>query len=1070
MLTYELRTAPLGAIVDPSSGAVNWTPSATQTGLQTFLVRVTDDGGLFSEQPFTVNVTDVNQPPTITSVPILLASQTVAYSYTVTADDPDPTDNVTFQLVVSPPGASINSLSGEIQWTPDETQEGQHDFRVRAGDAGGLSDEQLFIVVVAPESNVAPEFTSTPPPSASMNVAFTYSAVASDANRDDEITYSLEAGPGSATVDSVTGQITWMPSGIGMHSFIVRATDDGDGNLFSEQSFSVDVRYRINCGEQGNIYIDPDGNAWARDFGYDNPASERYSVTDMIAGTDSDPLYRSERYTLANARLGYSLPTLPRTVTVILHFAETTYNAAGVRVFDIEIEGVTLYSGYDILSPSAAGAPLTATSESFEITVADNSLDIVLVDRPQDAPKISAIEVIGHETLQVAPIITSTPPMTAMESQLFTYDVDAIDGNPGDTITYSIAAGPLGATIDANTGVLEWTPTMDDVGMNNFTVQATDSTLMATLQTFGLQILSDTNLPPVFSSVPPSVGSVNVELDYTAVATDANPGTSILYTLNQAPDDATIDTMTGRILWTPGGLDMGSHTFVVQASDQHPMGALTVTQTFTVDVGYRINCGETSTVFVDPFGLSWALDFGFDANSSVYDQAVSIAGTAKPTLYHSERYSFEPQMSYTLPVPSGSYKVQLHFSENHWTASEQRLFDIFVGSVDLLGFDIYDLVGRRRAHIEEFSVSVTGGSLQVVLALIDDADAPKLCAIEILRDGDANTAPTIDSPAATSATALMPYNYDVLASDADDDPLTFSLLAAPVGASIGTSNGQISWTPGADDVGAHSFSVEVRDSMGATALQNFDVVVAGIPNDPPTIGSAAPTSATVNVQLAYDVNASDSDGDDLFFSLVSAPAGAAIDDTTGLLTWTPTGMDLGVQTITLRVTDDGFGELSVEQTLTLDVRYRINCGELSQVYTDSNGDTWAIDFGFDAASSQDFTLNVGIQDTVDDTIYQSERYTLGAGTSYSLTVPGNGTYAVRLHFAETFWSSGERIFDVSLEGSAALTNYDIASSAGANFKATFENFTVAVIGNLDLSLLKGLQDAPKISAIEVYVP
>ncbi|MEM7165055.1 MAG: putative Ig domain-containing protein [Planctomycetota bacterium] len=1068
ILTFSLQTAPTGATIDSSSGAIAWTPTALQTGLQSFVVRVTDSEGLLSEQPFTVNVTDVNQPPTITSVPILAASQMLAYTYTVTATDPDPADSPTFQLLVSPQGASIDSLSGLIQWTPSETQIGPHDFRVRAADAGGAGDEQLFIVVVAPESNVAPEITSAPPLSASMNVALSYTVTSTDPNVDDTVTYSLQEGPGSATIDPLNGQLTWLPNGIGLHSFVVRATDDG--NLFTEQEFTVDVRYRINCGELTDIFVDTDGNSWATDFGFDNPVNERYAVSDPIAGTDNDKIYQSERYTLSQARLGYSLPTLPRDVTIVLHFAETTFVAPGVRVFDIEIEGVVMAPNYDILDPAHGGAPLTAMTETFDVTINDSSIDIVFIDLPQDAPKISAIEVLGHEALQVAPVITSTPGMVAMEAQLFSYDVDAVDGNPGDSITYSIVTGPMGAIIDPISGLLEWTPGMGSAGMTTFTVRATDTTSMSTLQTFELQVLSENNLAPAFTSTPLTTKtSVTLTWEYTAIAVDPNPGTMLLYSLVTAPPGATINPTTGEIAWTPVGTDLGLNNFVVRVSDQNPMGALTATQNFAVDVGYRINCGELTTVFVDPQGDPWAPDFGFDANSSVFERAVTIAGTNRPTLYHSERYTFAAQMNYVLAVTPGAYTVSLFFSENHWTDVGNRRFDIFVTGEELLNFDILAEVPRRTAHIENFSVATSGNSLQIVLSQIAGADAPKLCAIAIQRDGDANTPPSIDSTAPTTATATQIYRYDVAASDVDSNPLTFSLLTAPTGATIGANDGGIEWTPGISDIGTHAFTVQVADNAGGTALQNFDLVVSGIPNDPPTIGSMAPTSATANVQLVYDVEASDTDGDDLTFSIQSGPAGATIDPTTGLLEWTPTGADLGIQVIVVRVTDDGFGAAFADQLISVDVRYRINCGQSGLVYTDEFGNSWSPDFGFDPATSADFTIAAEIANTEDDVLYHSERYTLQPQTTYSLPVSGNGMYGVRIYFAETFWGPGGRIFDLTIEGSAALTNYDIATVAGGNFTAIDEFFNVSVIGNLDITLVRGLADAPKISAIEVFV-
>ncbi len=72
-------------------------------------------------------------------------------------------------------------------------------------------------------------------------------------------------------------------------------------------------------------------------------------------------------------------------------------------------------------------------------------------------------------------------------------------------------------------------------------------------------------------------------------------------------------------------------------------------------------------------------------------------------------------------------------------------------------------------------------------------------------------------------------------------------------------------------------------------------------------------------------------------------------------------------------------------------------------------------------------------------VYQSIRF----GT-LTYTVPGftpGSNHAVRLHFAETFWSTaGKRSFNVSINGTQVLTNFDIVVAAGGARKAIVEEF------------------------------
>jgi hypothetical protein len=65
--------------------------------------------------------------------------------------------------------------------------------------------------------------------------------------------------------------------------------------------------------------------------------------------------------------------------------------------------------------------------------------------------------------------------------------------------------------------------------------------------------------------------------------------------------------------------------------------------------------------------------------------------------------------------------------------------------------------------------------------------------------------------------------------------------------------------------------------------------------------------------------------------------------------------------------------------------------------------------------------------------------------NFSYTISGfspGSSHTVRLHFAETFFStSGSRTFNVSINGTTVLTNFDVFAAAGAKNKAIIEQFT-----------------------------
>jgi hypothetical protein len=117
-------------------------------------VRVTDDGDppATATQPFTVTVSEVNQPPQLAPISnvALLAGRTL--SITNSASDPDmPPQTLTFQLLTAPSGMTLDSASGILAWRPRIDQAGSTNVvMIRVADNGtpSLANTQAFSATV----------------------------------------------------------------------------------------------------------------------------------------------------------------------------------------------------------------------------------------------------------------------------------------------------------------------------------------------------------------------------------------------------------------------------------------------------------------------------------------------------------------------------------------------------------------------------------------------------------------------------------------------------------------------------------------------------------------------------------------------------------------------------------------------------------------------------------------------------------------------------------------------------------------------------------------------------------
>ena len=104
--------------------------------------------------------------------------------------------------------------------------------------------------------------------------------------------------------------------------------------------------------------------------------------------------------------------------------------------------------------------------------------------------------------------------------------------------------------------------------------------------------------------------------------------------------------------------------------------------------------------------------------------------------------------------------------------------------------------------------------------------------------------------------------------------------------------------------------------------------------------------------------------------------------------------------------------------------------------------------------------------TSDDAIYQAERWWYGNG-KYQFDVP-NGSYQVTLRFAEIYYGySGARKFDVRVQGTTILSNFEVLTAAGGKYRPFDKTVTATVSdGRLVIDLISRI-GSPKINAIEV---
>ena len=259
--------------------------------------------------------------------------------------------------------------------------------------------------------------------------------------------------------------------------------------------------------------------------------------------------------------------------------------------------------------------------------------------------------------------------------------------------------------------------------------------------------------------------------------------------------------------------------------------------------------------------------------------------------------------------------------------------------------------------------------------------------------------------------------------------VTFTLDGAAQPAVI-LSGGVATFTPTALAQGTHSLTASYSGDANNAASQSSPLTQTVLP---PLI-TVSPASAVVsqNAVQQFTAVADDQSGNPLSPQppFTWAVGGGGSISPTGLFIAGPsTGGPFTVTARTAAASGTAAVSVNVVQVSPL---LQINAGGAAVAPFAADAD-----FTGGSANSTGTAIDVTAASAAPMAVYQTGRY----GT-FSYAFPGltpGAPYLVRLHFAETYWNAaGKRVQNVTVNGSPALTNFDIFAAAGAEFKAVVE--------------------------------
>ena len=817
----------------------------------------------------------LNEPPQINSLPPTEADLNREYRYDVLAIDPN-NDAIIFELVEAPAGMTINSTNGQIRWTPASSDVGLHTVDVRVSDTRlGVSTQRFTLSARPTPANRAPVFTSFPVAVADVGSSYPYMAQAVDADSD-VLGYRLVNAPTGMTINALSGAIQWIPTPqqLGAQPVIIEVSDSRGGS--AEQSFSL-------------LVLSPADNAAPVIVCSAPTAIKRSGLTYQVVALDGD-----------SQPLAYRLAVAPAGMTISpTGLVQWIPTSGQLGPHQVAIEVLDTLGGRD--------------SQSFTLAVFDNE----------------------------NPAITSQPITSARLNTTYSYQVMATD-SIDDLLSYELTDAPFGMTISVSSGLITWDVNESAYEREPVTISVFDGRGGMASQQFIIAVTGGQsqafNIHPVFVSKPPSGASVGTKLTYHVQARDPD-GDTLTYDLPLGPNGMRIDSRTGQLGWLPTADQSGEQQVVIRARDGQ---GGTWLQSFQIDVDATNTAPVITSSPVTNASVGNLWEYRLHVQEAEGDPLMFelVAPVSGMSLSSSNNSDASAVLSFT-PTAAGSVDVVLVAKDSRGGRSEQRFAVQIVATAANIAPMIHSVprltvpAGQTWVYLVSAGdpngdpirmtlptapngmtldaglrlVSWTPtlsqlGSHSIVLNVTDGrgGNTSQSVTLEVVSNSD-NAAPSIVSPpSAFRATVGEPFKYDLRAADDDSDPVEWTLIEAPQGASLDRRYGTLRWIPTLDQLGLQRFVVSAKDPLGLEALQSFSLNVSGA-NLGPSILSRAPSEAVIDDRYVYGIRAIDPENDPLNYALTSGPTGMTIDAARGIIRWTPTPGQLGNANATVEVID-----------------------------------------------------------------------------------------------------------------------------------------------------------------------
>jgi hypothetical protein len=872
-------------------GAFSYTANTTFQGMTSFVYKVFDVCGWEDIGTVRIFVTGPNEHPiasnlVITNVPEDITLQSVIENAVTDAEN----DPLTYSLAVQPQnGTATVSSNGSFTYTPSPNFTGADTLRYAVMDLVGQTDTALIIVSVVNDNNDSPvaidqAFTLLEDTPLNESIAYI------DEVDGDFLSYSLEEGPlhGAATINAA-GQLIYTPEAnyVGIDIISYRSCDAFGlcdvGDLTIQINGLNDAPVTNNDWNEVLMNGILFGELAPNVQDIDSPLNEiQFTLSTAPAnGTiqiNAEGAYSyvpfeyffgidSVSYTVCDNQGACSTGELFITVTLV-NVAPEAQNAEVIIYEDVpsilQLEEYTFDFGngdlsYDVLDSSAVGVFNNITNTGLSLNPSPNLVGSFVIN--YEVCDTGNLCDTAQITLTIEPIndypTAGNTQFIGAEDQPLEWFAEYSDID-SEELVFSITSQPQFGSIADNMYV----PNQDFVGTDSFAFVACDDQGACTNGLIQFEITAVNDSPVAMADVINGQEDSLIEATVAGNDNDIDSSELIFEAISESnPYNISIDSF-GNLSWLPPSNFTGLATLQYRVCDSS-------------------DACDTASVSLHIEAINDTPIVTFPTTELSEDSAIDIE-----------------MLSYAFDVEGHTL-----FQSLVTTSGVEALLNPQAGSITLTATN--NFFGNAWVILNTCDVlgACSTDTLQVEVTPINDSPYG------------------IESSFATFENVSISdtwYNYFF---DIDDSELTFN-TSVSFGSISNSAQGSFLYTPLENFLGQDTLRVVACDSSGICINGQFLVDVFP-PNQPPVIANAERTicqSSYSEIDLSEIVYDEIDSAGNLQYTFNSAVTGTfAVDQTSQLLTITPSSFYSGIMTVDVVVCDNASPALCSSAVIELSV-------------------------------------------------------------------------------------------------------------------------------------------------------